>query len=138
MIQFPKEVCQRFYKPDPNAPNQNFILAKQTEQARENIRNAAILHGVIVGEVRHRSVEPPVAQSDDNRIEAGELGKLAGLDPSYRVTHSQYLDLRRLKLGGSLLAPRHRSHRTTPRPCDSLRIKQNKTQRQSRQRTNRE
>ena len=48
---------------------------------------------MIVGEVRHRSVEPPVAQSDDNRIEAGELGKLAGLDPSYRVTHSQYLDL---------------------------------------------
>jgi hypothetical protein len=94
MIQYPKEVCEKFYKPDLQANDQNFILAKQTEQARENIRNAAILHNVIAGELRYRSVEPPAVKTeDDQRVNAGELGKLAGLPPDARITVRQYNDL---------------------------------------------
>jgi hypothetical protein len=91
MIQYPREVCEKFYKPNTQLNDENFILAKQTPEARENIRNASILHNVIVGELRHhRSVEPPAVKIDDGRIEAGSLGALAGIPPTERITHHQY------------------------------------------------
>src|SRR5258708_4833604 len=50
MVQYPKETCEKFYKPNTQLNDENFILAKKSEQERENIRNASILHNVITGE----------------------------------------------------------------------------------------
>jgi hypothetical protein len=104
MIQFPRETCERFYKPNLQTPDEKFILAKQSETARVNIRNASILHGIIVGELRYRSAEPPAVKNDDGRIEAGSLGALAGIPATERVTAKQYADL--LAADGRRLAAR--------------------------------
>jgi hypothetical protein len=93
MLQFPKQDCEKFYKPNTQLNDQNFIIGKKSEQERENIRNASILHGVIPGTVRFRVPEVKPAIVDDERVNAGELGKLAGLPPDARVTTRQYNDL---------------------------------------------
>lgn len=95
MLAYPKATCERFYKPTPQAEDHlDFILSKKTEQEREDIRAASILHDVIQGTVRLPAQESkPLIPVDDLRVNAGELGKLAGLPPDARVTPRQYNDL---------------------------------------------
>lgn len=106
LLKYPKSEVTQFYvtNGDKRNPDYTHILGKKLsdspdavnglvprpEAEQRDIRNAAILHGVIQGSVRFpvEEVRPPVV--DDERINAGTLGALAGLPPDARVTPKQY------------------------------------------------
>jgi hypothetical protein len=93
MIQYPKSECIRYFKKTDGSMD-NLGRMRLSDPAKfEAIRNAAILHNVIVGEIRHTPVTPPAARLDDKRIEAGLLGEVAGIPATERITQGQYLDL---------------------------------------------
>jgi hypothetical protein len=109
MLKYPVSELEIFYvtNGDKRNPDNTHILAKKLSDGPDavngfvprsaaeqlEIRNAAILHGVIQGTVRFpvQEVKPVVA--DDERVNAGPLGALAGLSPDTRVSVRQYNDL---------------------------------------------
>ncbi len=109
MLKYPKTEVEKFYAKsvDHRSPDYTHILAKKpshdpsavngfvprSEDEQLEIRNAAVLHGIIQGVVRFRTPEAKSVIADDQRINAGELGRLAGLGPDARVTVGQYVTL---------------------------------------------
>jgi len=109
MLKYPKAEIAKFYVTNGDKRNPDFthILAKKVSDSPDavdgfvprpaaeqlEIRNAAILHGIIQGTVRFPEPEVKPTVVDDERVNAGELGKLAGLPPDARVTPKQYNDL---------------------------------------------
>ena len=109
MLKYPVPELQKFYvtNGDKRNPDYTHILAKKLSDSPDavngfvprpaaeqlEIRNAAILHGIIQGTVRFPATEVKPTVVDDERVNAGELGALAGLPPDARVTPKQYNDL---------------------------------------------
>src|SRR5258708_7732828 len=109
LLKYPTTELEKFYvrNVDKRNPDNTHILNKKLSDSPDavngfvprsaaeqlEIRNAAILRGILQGTVRLpvEAVKTPVA--DDQRVNAGELGKLAGLPPDARVTVKQYTDL---------------------------------------------
>lgn len=109
MLKYSKSEVDKFYitNGDKKNPDNMHILAKKFSDSPDadngfvprpaaeqlEIRNAAILHKIIQGTVRFPAQEVAPAVADDQRVNAGELGRLAGLSPDARVTTKQYNDL---------------------------------------------
>ncbi len=109
LLKYPKAEVEQFYvrNGDRRTPDNTHIISKKVSDSPDavngfvprsateqlEIRNAAILHGIIVGTVRFPAPEVKTVVADDERVNAGELGKLAGLPPDARVTPKQYNDL---------------------------------------------
>jgi hypothetical protein len=109
MLKYPKEELQKFYvsNGDKRNPDNRYIIAKKLSDGPDavdgfvprpaaeqlELRNAAILHGIIPGVVKFPAQEVKPVVVDDERVNAGPLGALAGLPPDARVTTKQYNDL---------------------------------------------
>jgi hypothetical protein len=94
MLLFPPSECHLYYVKAGNVktPDHTHIIARLSPQAQESLRNAAVLHKIIPGEVRRRKVDVPVLKVEkveNDRVAAGELGKAAGLSPEIMVTKDQ-------------------------------------------------
>jgi hypothetical protein len=109
LLKYPTTELEKFYvtNGDKRNPDNTHILAKKLSDSPDavngfvprsaaeqlEIRNAAILHGILQGTVRFPAQEVKPAVVDDERVNAGKLGELAGLPPGARVTPKQYNDL---------------------------------------------
>jgi hypothetical protein len=109
LLKYPTTELEKFYvrNVDKRNPDNTHILAKKLSDSPDavngfvprsaaeqlEIRNAAILRKIIQGTVRFPEQEVKPAVVDDQQVNAGDLGKLAGLPPNARVTPKQYNDL---------------------------------------------